>query len=265
MRPSVCSPTGTVIGPPVSRTSVPRRRPSVVSMATARTRSSPRCCCTSQISLPPPPVPDEMPSASPNCSRSISSALLISGSSSGKTASITTPWISSTRPGLTASPDEPFCDASVSCSCLSVVACSNVCLLLGACGLAEPLGTRDDFHDLLRDLRLALPVGLEREVVDQLGGVLGGVAHGGHTRAVLRCSRLEQRPVDRYLDVVRSQALEDLLGVGLVDPERAAVIGPVARVRAALAISLAVLALVPEDVRLLQREQRLVPDLLRHR
>ena len=49
IRPSVSSPTGTVIGPPVSITSVPRARPSVVSMATARTRSSPRCCCTSQI------------------------------------------------------------------------------------------------------------------------------------------------------------------------------------------------------------------------
>ena len=34
IRPSVFSPTGTVIGPPVSRTSVPRLRPSVASMAT---------------------------------------------------------------------------------------------------------------------------------------------------------------------------------------------------------------------------------------
>ena len=51
MRPSVTSPTGTVIGPPVSMTSVPRARPSVVSMATARTRSSPRCCWTSQTRL----------------------------------------------------------------------------------------------------------------------------------------------------------------------------------------------------------------------
>ena len=50
MRPSVTLPTGTVIGAPVSITSVPRDRPSVVSMATARTRSSPRCCWTSQIS-----------------------------------------------------------------------------------------------------------------------------------------------------------------------------------------------------------------------
>ena len=53
MRPSVSSPTGTVIGPPVSMTSAPRARPSVVSIATARTRSSPRCCCTSQTSVVP--------------------------------------------------------------------------------------------------------------------------------------------------------------------------------------------------------------------
>ena len=48
-RPSVTSPTGTEIGPPVSNTSVPRAMPSVASIATARTRSSPRCCCTSAI------------------------------------------------------------------------------------------------------------------------------------------------------------------------------------------------------------------------
>ena len=55
MRPSVTSPTGTVIGPPVSTTSMPRARPSVVSIATARTRSSPRCCCTSQHERASPP------------------------------------------------------------------------------------------------------------------------------------------------------------------------------------------------------------------
>jgi hypothetical protein len=48
-RPSVTSPTGTEIGEPVSNTSIPRARPSVASIATARTRSSPRCCCTSAI------------------------------------------------------------------------------------------------------------------------------------------------------------------------------------------------------------------------
>ena len=44
MRPRVGSPTGTEMGAPVSVTSVPRARPSVVSSATARTLSSPSSC-----------------------------------------------------------------------------------------------------------------------------------------------------------------------------------------------------------------------------
>ena len=69
MRPSVTLPTGTVIGPPVSTTSMPRARPSVVSMATARTRSSPRCCWTSQISRLE--MPPEIFSSSSEASRSM--------------------------------------------------------------------------------------------------------------------------------------------------------------------------------------------------
>ena len=97
MRPSVMSPTGTLIGPPVSMTSMPRERPSVESMATARTRSSPRCCCTSQTStlLALPAIPS---ASSPVDSWATVIAELISGSLSGKTASMTTPWISSIRP-----------------------------------------------------------------------------------------------------------------------------------------------------------------------
>ncbi len=51
IRPSVSSPTGTLIGAPVSTTSSPRARPSVASIAIARTWLSPRCCCTSATSL----------------------------------------------------------------------------------------------------------------------------------------------------------------------------------------------------------------------
>ena len=46
-RPSVAGPTGTVIGASVSRAFMPRCMPSVGFIATARTRFSPRCCCTS--------------------------------------------------------------------------------------------------------------------------------------------------------------------------------------------------------------------------
>src|SRR5919201_1400408 len=95
-RPSVASPTGTVIGPPVSTTSAPRARPSVESIATARTRSSPRCCCTSAT---------RSIAGRPSCSGAWTrSAVLISGSVSGKTASITTPLISMILPTLRALP-----------------------------------------------------------------------------------------------------------------------------------------------------------------
>jgi hypothetical protein len=55
MRPRVAGPTGTRMGVPVSITSWPRVRPSVVSMAMARTAFSPRCWATSntrRTSLP---------------------------------------------------------------------------------------------------------------------------------------------------------------------------------------------------------------------
>ena len=51
----VSSPTGTVIGAPVSRTAAPRASPSVVVMATERTQLLPRCCWTSQVSGSPSP------------------------------------------------------------------------------------------------------------------------------------------------------------------------------------------------------------------
>src|SRR5437879_3430101 len=84
MRPSVASPTGTLMGAPVSTTSRPRESPSVVSIATARTRSSPRCCWTSHTSRLPP-APALMPSASSSAAaagRTTVIAWLIAGSRS---------------------------------------------------------------------------------------------------------------------------------------------------------------------------------------
>ena len=43
------APTGTMIGPPVSTTSMPRTTASVDDMATARTWLRPMCCCTSTV------------------------------------------------------------------------------------------------------------------------------------------------------------------------------------------------------------------------
>jgi hypothetical protein len=49
--PLVTSPTGTVIGPPVSVTAVPRTSPSVGCMEIARTMLSPMCRATSRVSV----------------------------------------------------------------------------------------------------------------------------------------------------------------------------------------------------------------------
>src|SRR5918999_1313394 len=276
IRPRVAFPTGTVIGPPVSRTSVPRARPSVESIATARTRSSPRCCCTSQTSRRLLPATSESsepspvePSASWRASMNTSSALLISGRlSAGNTASITTPWISSTRPRPFSPP--PFCrsvpafssrPASVDSFFCSVLA-STLSLSFRARGswLAEPLGSGDDFHDLLRDLGLPLAVCLERQVLDQVGGIVGRVSHRGHARAVLGRGRLEQAPEDRNLDVVGDQPPEDLLGrLRLVDPEGA---GVTILLLVLGAMCLTLLALGHERRHLLDGQERLVPNLL---
>src|SRR3954447_10556463 len=243
IRPSVPRPTGTVIGPPVSTTSMPRLNPSVVSMATARTRSSPRCCWTSQTSSSSSEPALTPSSSSPRFAsvRLTVIALLISGSSSGKTASITTPVISSMRPTL-----------RLVCGSVSVAI-----FLLVSRFRPRRLGRRatshsgqrfcagDDFHDLLGDLRLARAVHLQSQVLDELAGVLGGVAHRGHARAVLGGGGLQQGAVDRDLHVVGHQALEDLLRVGLVLDERA---------RAAVLLAA---LLVLEDRRLLERQQRL--------
>ena len=49
--PLVTSPTGTVIGPPVSVTVAPRTSPSVGCMEIARTMLSPMCSATSRVSV----------------------------------------------------------------------------------------------------------------------------------------------------------------------------------------------------------------------
>ena len=112
-RPSVGSPTGTEIGAPVSTTSTPRASPSVESIATARTRSSPRCCCTSATSVPSP--------------SEISRAVRISGRRSGKTASSTTPLISMIFPTLV-----------LATSCWSGMGLLKGFAWLGVCGAKAP-------------------------------------------------------------------------------------------------------------------------------
>src|SRR5438874_2712096 len=78
-------------------------------------------------------------------------------------------------------------------------------------------GPGDHFYDLLRDRGLTDLVHVEREPVDHLPRIVGGGVHGRHARAVLGRRRLEQRPPDLYLDVLRQDPVEDPSRRGLVD------------------------------------------------
>src|SRR3954451_11905549 len=175
------------------------------------------------------------------------------GSLSGKTASMTTPWISSIRPTFLVPVSAPAGRSVV----LASMVFSSPGKRFAKLGLGQRLGATDDFHDLLRDLGLPRAVHLEREVLDDLAGVLRRAAHRGHARAMLGRGRLQQRAEDRDLHVVGDQPLEDDGGIGLVLDER---------VVAGLAFGTLLLALAAlEDRRLLQRQQRLPPQLLHQR
>ena len=81
---------------------------------------------------------------------------------------------------------------------------------------SQRVRTRDDLEDLLGDRCLSGTVHLQRVVVDQHARVLGRVAHRGHSGAVLGRRRLEQRAVDRDLEVRRDELAEHLGDVRLV-------------------------------------------------
>src|SRR5205823_3703253 len=83
--------------------------------------------------------------------------------------------------------------------------------------LSEGVRAGHDLEDLLGDLGLAGAVQVERQAVDQLDRVLGGIPHRGHAGAVLGRGRLEQRAVDLGLEIDGQEPLEDLLRLGLVD------------------------------------------------
>ena len=87
-RPSIASPTGTSIGPPVARTGAPRRNPFVERKARARTVVSSRWACTSAIIGEPSSV--MMTSASSIGGKAVPS----------KATSTTAPRTAVTRPSM---------------------------------------------------------------------------------------------------------------------------------------------------------------------
>src|SRR5579862_2575180 len=189
MRPSVPAPTGTVIGWPVSDTSWPRTRPSLVSMAMVRTVDSPRCWATSSTRRLPWFL--------------VSSALRIAGRWSSNCTSTTAPMTWVMRPTLLAIMSSSQIGSQRQCSLQSFRA-------------------GDDLDQFLGDHRLAGAVVFERLLADHLAGVAGGVVHRRHLRAVERRGVLDQRAENLHREVARQKLLEDILFVRLELVDRAA-------------------------------------------
>src|SRR3984957_13533345 len=158
MRPSVPAPTGTMIGLPVSLTSWPRTRPSVVSIAMVRTVDSPRCWATSSTSRLPPFL--------------VSIAFRMAGKCPSNCTSTTAPMTCVMRPVWLAG--------------VAMKIFSFEFYLKRPLRLSDPLGARDDFNQLLGDHRLTGSVVDQGLLADHVAGIAGGVVHGAHLRAVER-------------------------------------------------------------------------------
>src|SRR3954453_11749098 len=154
MRPSVPAPTGTMIGLPVSVTSWPRTRPSVVSIAMVRTVDSPRCCATSSTRRLPLFL--------------VSSELRMAGRWPSNCTSTTAPMTWVTRP-------------------IWLAAVAIYCLLRSEFGSrSDCFRTGDNFDEFLGDLGLTRAVVDQRLLADHVARVAGGVIHRRHLRAIER-------------------------------------------------------------------------------
>src|SRR5699024_8721987 len=196
--PLVMSPTGTVIGAPVSVTLPPRTRPSVGFSAIARTRLSPRCWATSRvISL-----------LSPASSTVVFSALYISGmASGGNSMSMTGPMTRAIRP----TPGSPASAAGVSDAVvvMSILRC-------GWCSAGgQGVGTRDGRAGLRGDLGVPGLVGEPGVVADDVLGVVDCSVHGALRGGELGRGGLQQRVEHPGADVARQQCVQHPFGGGL--------------------------------------------------
>src|SRR5579872_1682838 len=169
MRPSVSGPTGTVIGPPVSTTSCPRTRPSVLSIAMQRTVRSPSSWATSSTSV---------------CSESlVCSAFWMNGRSPSNCTSTTAPCTWVTRP--------------------------TMLLAISLLPLSDGFSAGNDFDEFLGDIGLARAVVVERQALDHVAGVARGAVHGGHARTMLARRTFQQRAKDRDGKGLRQKAGQD--------------------------------------------------------
>src|SRR3954454_9706075 len=200
--PRVASPTGTVIGPPVSLTWAPRTRPSVGCREIARTMPSPMCCATSRES-----VRVSSPSVS-----SVSSRLYMSGiESTGNSMSTTGPMTRAIRPPV---PSVAVLVSSavavMSLNSLLFVAGFRRWLFAGSVRVGQGVDATDDLADFLGDARLTGLVGDTGVLLDQLFGVVGRGLHRPLPCGQLGGRGLEQREEDPALDVLGQELVQHL-------------------------------------------------------
>src|SRR4051812_38479986 len=175
-------------------------------MEIVRTTLSPRCWATSRVSV------------LPRSARVTSTfrALNRSGiASRGNSTSTTGPVTRTTRP-LAAPVGEVDGRSSVTVMCAALLPCGCLAYVWGrsvvGAGRHERVGAADDLADLLGDLGLAGLVGLPREVLRELFGVVGGRLHRPAPGRGLRGRRLQHRGVDPRGDVLRQQRVEQRFG-----------------------------------------------------
>src|SRR3954453_22568878 len=196
--PSVASPTGTVIGPPVSLTCAPRTRPSVGCSEIARTMPSPMCWATSR----------ERGRVSPARLSSVSSRLYISGiESTGNSMSTTGPMTLAIRPPVPSV-------AVLFSSAVAVMSLNSLTVrrwLFGrSVGVGQGVDAADDLADFLGDARLPGLVGDTGVLLDQLFGVVGRGLHRPLPCGQLGGRGLEQREEDPALDVLGQERVQHL-------------------------------------------------------
>src|SRR5580698_1062443 len=171
MRPSVPAPTGTMIGLPVSLTSWPRTRPSVVSIAIVRTVDSPRCCATSSTRRLPPFL--------------VSIAFRMAGRCPSNCTSTTAPMTCVMRPVWLAG---------------VAIKLSPSNSQISNDRLSDRLGAGDDFNQLLGDHRLTGSIVDQGLLADHVAGVAGGIVHRALLRAVERGVVFQQGAEDLHRD-----------------------------------------------------------------
>src|ERR1700722_10485666 len=185
MRPSVPAPTGTMIGLPVSLTSWPRTRPSVVSIAMVRTVDSPRCWATSSTSRLPPFL--------------VSIAFRMAGKCPSNCTSTTAPMTCVMRPVWL---------AGVAMKTISFEFCLR--------RPSDRLGAGDDFNQLLGDHGLTGSIVDQGLLANHVAGIAGGIVHRAHLRAVERGVVFQQRAEDLDCQIARQQAGQNLVFFRLI-------------------------------------------------